>query len=203
MYNLGEAGTKLDDLFNSVGATVIDVTNYVCNGTNIRIQYTRSEVHKILHVSFILEHDYAVCAFYIKDGSIDSYIPSEIFYAVRDTFLFNDTLSTNAFFDILCEHILETEICEEVPEDVFGDYVRHAGIRVNNNHDRLYFNHLRKAKLSSEMVKKIYRITSDSKEASEIVKYLRLIKKTLVFVDDFDRRKNLTLENIKCLHLEA
>ena len=48
------------------------------------------------------------------------------------------------------------------------------------------------------MESKIRRI-KEPDEANEIIKYLRFIGRTLVFVDDFKRRKNLTLENIKSL----
>lgn len=198
MYKLEEAYNRLNKLFDDANSSVIDVTDFICNGTNVKILYTRTEVHDILHISFMIKDDYAVCAFYINNGQIDSYIPNNIFLAVSNTFEFDNGKSTNKFFDNVCEHILSTCSCKSVSETEFDRYVNSTTIKPTKNHDRLYFNHLKKANLSHDMESKIRRI-KEPDEANEIIKYLRLIGRTLVFVDDFKRRKNLTLENIKSL----
>ena len=63
MYKLEEAYNRLNKLFDDANSSVIDVTDFTCNGTNVKILYTRTEVHDILHISFMIKGDYAVCAF--------------------------------------------------------------------------------------------------------------------------------------------
>lgn len=112
MFDFTEAYEHLNNLYGEGYNQIMDMPAFQYNNSNIRYLYMRTGVHDVLHISFSINHEYAVCPFFIIKTSadniygIDTYIPEDVYSHISSVFCLNGSYSTNRFFNNLVEHIL-------------------------------------------------------------------------------------------------
>lgn len=203
MINFENAYNKLNEVYEAIGSEIIYLKPYQYNNTSIRVWYMRTGAHDILQISFMRNGEYAVCPFYITENKgihkIDAYIPGEIYGAISDTFETANGPKTKPFFENLRQRLYASEISDygHANNDEFSEHINNANCIPNRNVDLPYFSHLTTKSLSDDMVAKIRRMVSYP-ESYEIIKELRRNGKTLVFTNNFSKRKNLTIAAVTC-----
>ena len=208
MFNFTEAYLHLNHLYGGEHNRIMDMPNFQYNNANIRYLYIRTGVHNILHISFSINREYAVCPFFILSTNtdntygIDTYIPEDVYSHISSVFYSNGAYSTNRFFSVLVEHILNVRPDNKATFIRRGDfevYINQANYVPNNDQDLYYFWHLRKSNLGNKTIAHIKR-TIPYPQSYEIMRYLRQIHRTLVFTNDFAQMHNLTIHTIQQMY---
>lgn len=197
--DFSKAYQHLSVLYNELNAQFIR-TSFVYNNHRIYLYYLNPDkstdmLHLYINSSGVGKNYSVFCNFnfvHKENGptTLNPFFPKNEYNALKRWLFSRDAYSPTPLF----EHI--RGIIEAADKTVFvsceyGEISRHRGsANVKTSKDSIsksYFQTLRQSNMSIEMEK---RIKSNYHNADKIIAFLRKNKKTLVFTDDFERRRD-------------
>lgn len=187
---------KLEADYNESNSNYIEYEAFQHAGSQIRPIYTRPDGYTYVLFLYITYNDHIILSpFYIKkekEGAELTPFFDPAIYKILKPIIIHDNNSTIPLFDDVCTHIITADKNEMND----NDYINLRNTRNVRERDpqngEIYFNHLRSSKISKDMASRLYRMYPKNK-AGILLRVLRLLKKTPVFVSDKERYRDLII----------